>query len=80
MMKKKLQEEENKLKKNLALKVKSEEGDSSMDKQDMSLLSRKFNNFLSRSKGKNFTKSKCKKDSDNEIICYKCGKVSSSNS
>lgn len=49
-----------------------------MDEKDVSLLARKFNNFLlrfKRNKGKNFSRPRSKEDGDkgnNEVICYEC--------
>lgn len=69
-IKKKPKEEETKTKKNIALKVENDENDSSLDKEGMSFLTGKFNKFLLRSKGNNFSKSKYTEDSDDEVIHY----------
>lgn len=73
-MKWKLKEEEIKPKKNIVLKVKNKGSDTLMDEEDIGLLMRKFNKFLSKNIRKNFIKIKYKEDNDAKIICYKCKK------
>lgn len=52
----KSKQKEIKPKKNIDLKVENEEGNSSTDEEDMSLLTKNFNKFLSKSKEKNSMK------------------------
>lgn len=61
--------------------MKEEKKNSSMDKNDVSLLTRKLSKFLlrlKRNKRKGFARSKGKKDGktrNNQIICYECKKL-----
>lgn len=83
-MKRKPKLQEVKAKRYIALKVvdmKEEKRNSSMDKDDVSLLTRKFSKFLLRSKRnkrKGFARTKGNEDGkmrNNEIICYECKKL-----
>lgn len=59
---------------------KEEDGNSSMDEDDVSLLAKKFSKFFlssKRNKGTNFSRTKLKNDGDmgiNKVIWYKCKK------
>lgn len=82
-MKRKPKEKETKTKKDITLHVvneKEQEGKFSLDKNDVSLLARKFSKFLLRSKRnkqRNLSRLNGKEDGkkdNNQIICYECNK------